>query len=66
LLPADIDPDTAPPGAGVALGTAPLCADILEPKDGATVRAGELICTANPMPATVAGSPGSTSQSTTE
>jgi sulfite oxidase len=37
LLAADVDPKSAPPGSGVALGTAPLTADILEPADGATV-----------------------------
>ncbi len=42
LLPAESDPESAPPGSGVALGTAPLTADILEPADGATVPAGPL------------------------
>ncbi len=42
LLPAEADPATAPLGSGIALGAAPLSADILEPADGATVRAGEI------------------------
>jgi sulfite oxidase len=42
LLPPEVDPDRAPPGSGVALATAPLNADILEPEAGATVAAGEV------------------------
>ncbi len=42
LLPPDADPRAVPPGSGIALGAVPLCADILEPADGATVAAGEV------------------------
>ena len=40
LLPAHADPESAPPGAGVALGAVALNADILQPEDGASVAAG--------------------------
>jgi sulfite oxidase len=42
LLPDGIDPDTAPPGTGVELGSVAVNADILDPEDGATVSAGRL------------------------
>jgi sulfite oxidase len=42
LLPDGVDPDTAPPGTGVQLGSVAVNADILNPADGATVNAGRL------------------------
>ncbi len=40
LLPADVDPATAPPGAGFPLGEVALNSDVLSPADGAHVPAG--------------------------
>ncbi|MEO7233914.1 MAG: sulfite oxidase [Lapillicoccus sp.] len=40
LLPADVDPATAPPGTGFSLGPVALNSDVLSPADGAQVPAG--------------------------
>jgi sulfite oxidase len=42
ILPADADPDTAAPGAGISLSSLALNCDILVPDDGADVPAGPL------------------------
>src|ERR1039458_9109758 len=42
LLPAGVDPDAAPTGTGVQLGSVAVNADILDPADGASVIAGRL------------------------
>lgn len=42
LLPADVDPATAAPGAGIPLGSVALNGDILTPDDGARVPPGPL------------------------
>ena len=42
LLPADADPETAAPGAGLSLSSIALNSDILVPDDGAVIPAGPL------------------------